>query len=111
MHPPSASRILLPDGRYMAYPDQGVPADRARSFDNQKKLALLRIAAYPIYPYYSGTYAPRNWVLILFYCFFNSLMVGIPGVKTSLLDEYGVAWSHMIFLGVGRDVVVERKEE
>lgn len=30
MHPPIASRILLPDGRYMAYHDQGVPAGRAR---------------------------------------------------------------------------------
>lgn len=30
MHPPSASRILLPDGRYMAYDEQGVPADKAR---------------------------------------------------------------------------------
>ena len=29
-HPPSASRMLLPDGRYMAYHDQGVSADRAR---------------------------------------------------------------------------------
>ncbi|RZC21241.1 hypothetical protein D0Y65_007488 [Glycine soja] len=53
MHPPSASRVLLPDGRYMAYPDQG-----------------------------------------------------IPGVKTSLLDEYGVAWSHMIFLGLGRVILI-----
>lgn len=30
IHPPSASRILLPDGRHMAYLEQGVPADRAR---------------------------------------------------------------------------------
>lgn len=30
MHLPSASRILLPDGRYVAYRDQGVPAGRAR---------------------------------------------------------------------------------
>ncbi|MBA0578851.1 hypothetical protein Gorai_021122 [Gossypium raimondii] len=30
IHPPSADRIILPDGRYMAYREQGVPADRAR---------------------------------------------------------------------------------
>ena len=30
IHPPSANRILLPDGRHMAYCEQGVPADRAR---------------------------------------------------------------------------------
>lgn len=30
VHPPSARRILLPDGRYMAYDEQGVPADNAR---------------------------------------------------------------------------------
>lgn len=30
IHPPSAKRIMLPDGRYLAYKEQGVPADRAR---------------------------------------------------------------------------------
>ncbi|KAI8016734.1 hypothetical protein LOK49_LG05G00636 [Camellia lanceoleosa] len=30
IHPPSATRILLPDGRQMAYREQGVPSDRAR---------------------------------------------------------------------------------
>lgn len=30
IHPPSASRILLPDGRNLAYHEQGVPASRAR---------------------------------------------------------------------------------
>lgn len=30
IHPPNATRILLPDGRHMAYLEQGVPADRAR---------------------------------------------------------------------------------
>lgn len=30
IHPPSAARIMLPDGRYIAYKEQGVPADRAR---------------------------------------------------------------------------------
>ena len=31
-HPPSASRILLPDGRHLAYDVLGVSADRARFF-------------------------------------------------------------------------------
>lgn len=30
VHPPSATRIVLPDGRYLAYKEQGVSADRAR---------------------------------------------------------------------------------
>lgn len=30
IHPPSAARIQLPDGRYMAYHEQGVPAETAR---------------------------------------------------------------------------------
>lgn len=32
LHPPTASRISLPDGRYMAYNEQGVPVERARYF-------------------------------------------------------------------------------
>ncbi|OIV92136.1 hypothetical protein TanjilG_18708 [Lupinus angustifolius] len=60
VHPPSANRILLPDGRYMAYLDQGVPASRARfSF-----------------------VAPHS--------FTSSRLAGIPGIKASLLEEYGV---------------------
>lgn len=30
IHPPSARRVLLPDGRFLAYKEQGVSADRAR---------------------------------------------------------------------------------
>jgi hypothetical protein len=30
LHPASATRIVLPDGRYMAYKEQGVSADRVR---------------------------------------------------------------------------------
>lgn len=30
IHPPSANRIVLPDGRYVAYKEQGVSAERAR---------------------------------------------------------------------------------
>ncbi|OIW21548.1 hypothetical protein TanjilG_06241 [Lupinus angustifolius] len=60
MHPPNASRILLPDGRYLAYHDQGVPAGRAR-------FSLI---------------APHS--------FRSSRLAGIPGIKPSLLEEYGV---------------------
>lgn len=28
--PPSANRIQLPDGRYLAYEEQGIPPERAR---------------------------------------------------------------------------------
>lgn len=30
VHPPSATLIFLPDGRYLAYKEQGVPSDQAR---------------------------------------------------------------------------------
>ncbi|KAF7818585.1 Alpha/Beta hydrolase fold [Senna tora] len=60
IHPPSASRIQLPDGRYMAYDEQGVPAAKAR-------FSLI---------------APQS--------FLSSRLTGLPGVKASLLEEYGV---------------------
>lgn len=30
IHPPSATRILLPDGRHVAYHEMGVPSNKAR---------------------------------------------------------------------------------
>ncbi|XP_057424354.1 uncharacterized protein LOC130717957 [Lotus japonicus] len=59
-HPPSASRVQLPDGRYMAYREQGVSAETAR-------FSLV---------------APHS--------FGSSRLAGLPGVKASLLEEYGV---------------------
>lgn len=32
IHPPSANHVLLPDGRRMAYHENGVPVNRARFF-------------------------------------------------------------------------------
>ncbi|KAE8099535.1 hypothetical protein FH972_017511 [Carpinus fangiana] len=60
IHPPSASHIQLPDGRHMAYHEQGVPVDRAR-------FSLI---------------APHS--------FLSSRLAGIPGVKMSLLEEFGI---------------------
>ncbi|XWS55781.1 hypothetical protein CRYUN_Cryun09bG0030100 [Craigia yunnanensis] len=60
VHPPSASRIQLPDGRHLAYHDIGVAADKAR-------FSLI---------------APHS--------FLSSRLAGMPGVKTSLLEEFGV---------------------
>ncbi|EEF37144.1 hydrolase, putative [Ricinus communis] len=60
IYPPTANRILLPDGRHMAYHDTGVPADRAR------------------------------FSIIAPHAFLSSRLAGIPGVKPSLLEEYGV---------------------
>ncbi|KAE8717262.1 Alpha/beta-Hydrolases superfamily protein isoform 2 [Hibiscus syriacus] len=60
VHPPSASRIQLPDGRHLAYRAMGVPVDKAR-------FSLI---------------APHS--------FLSSRLAGIPGVKTSLLEEFGV---------------------
>ncbi|GAB4836418.1 hypothetical protein Ancab_001330 [Ancistrocladus abbreviatus] len=63
MHPPNASRILLPDGRHLAYHEQGVPADVAR-------FSII---------------APHSFLF--------SRLEGIPGLKASLMEEFGV---HMI---------------
>uniref|UniRef100_A0A2P2MCW6 Hydrolase n=1 Tax=Rhizophora mucronata TaxID=61149 RepID=A0A2P2MCW6_RHIMU len=60
IHPPSADRILLPDGRYMAYREQGLPADSAR------------------------------FSMIAPHAFLSSRLAGIPGVKASLLEEFGI---------------------
>ncbi|KAK3011767.1 hypothetical protein RJ639_012433 [Escallonia herrerae] len=60
IHPPNATRILLPDGRHLAYQEQGVPADRAR------------------------------YTMIAPHSFLSSRLAGIPGIKTSLLQEFGV---------------------
>lgn len=60
IHPPSASTILLPDGRHIAYLEQGVPGNRAR------------------------------FTLISPHAFLSSRLSGIPGIKASLLEEYGV---------------------
>uniref|UniRef100_A0A5B7C9F6 AB hydrolase-1 domain-containing protein n=1 Tax=Davidia involucrata TaxID=16924 RepID=A0A5B7C9F6_DAVIN len=60
IHPPSATRILLPDGRHMAYRELGVPGDLAR-------FSLI---------------APHG--------FLSSRLAGIPGVKELLLEEFGV---------------------
>ncbi|KAF5747885.1 hypothetical protein HS088_TW05G00615 [Tripterygium wilfordii] len=60
LHPPSANRIQLPDGRYMAYHELGVSADRAR------------------------------FTMIAPHAFLSSRLTGIPGIKTSLLEEFGV---------------------
>ncbi|XP_038693698.1 uncharacterized protein LOC119991413 [Tripterygium wilfordii] len=60
IHPPSAQRILLPDGRHVAYKEHGVPADRAR------------------------------FSMIVPHTFLSSRLAGIPGIKDSLLEEFGV---------------------
>ncbi|KAK4776074.1 hypothetical protein SAY87_024035 [Trapa incisa] len=60
MHPPIATRIMLPDGRHIAYDQHGVPADRARH------------------------------TIIMPHPMLFSRLTGIPGVKPSLLEDYGI---------------------
>ncbi|GAV62087.1 Abhydrolase_6 domain-containing protein [Cephalotus follicularis] len=60
IHPPSADRILLPDGRYMAYREEGVAAEKAR------------------------------FSIIAPHAFLSSRLAGVPGLKVSLLEEFGV---------------------
>lgn len=59
-HPLGASRILLPDGRHLAYREQGVPLNQAR------------------------------FSLVSAHSFLSSRLAGIPGIKVSLLHEFGV---------------------
>uniref|UniRef100_I1R8K4 Uncharacterized protein n=2 Tax=Oryza glaberrima TaxID=4538 RepID=I1R8K4_ORYGL len=56
---PSAKTIQLPDGRHLAYKEQGITADRAR-------FSLI---------------APHS--------FLSSRLARIPGIKPSLLEEFG----------------------
>ncbi|KAL7136605.1 hypothetical protein ABFS83_10G040800 [Erythranthe nasuta] len=60
IHPPSGVRVLLPDGRYIAYHEIGVPADKAR------------------------------FSVIVPHVFLSSRFAGILGIKVSLLEEFGV---------------------
>ncbi|XP_028551921.1 uncharacterized protein LOC110100829 [Dendrobium catenatum] len=60
IHPPSASLIQLPDGRVMAYQEQGVSVERAR------------------------------FTMISPHSFLSSRLAGIPGIKESLLKDFGV---------------------
>ncbi|XP_075633160.1 uncharacterized protein LOC142605619 [Castanea sativa] len=60
LHPPSAKLIVLPDGRYLAYKEQGVSAERAR------------------------------FSMIAPHTFLSSRLAGIPGLKASLLEEFGI---------------------
>lgn len=60
IHPPSADRILLPDGRHLAYHEQGVPASVAR------------------------------FSIIVPHPFLSSRLAGIPGLRDSLMEEFGI---------------------
>ncbi|KAG8387724.1 hypothetical protein BUALT_Bualt02G0051200 [Buddleja alternifolia] len=60
MHPTSASLIMLPDGRRLACQEHGVPADQAR------------------------------YSMIVSHSFLSSRLAGIPGLKGSLMQEFGV---------------------
>ncbi|KAF9593813.1 hypothetical protein IFM89_025522 [Coptis chinensis] len=60
IHPPSATLVQLPDGRQMAYHERGVSAETAR-------FSLL---------------SPHS--------FLSSRLAGIPGIKESLLQDFGV---------------------
>ncbi|CAI0471531.1 unnamed protein product [Linum tenue] len=60
LHPPSANRVSLPDGRQIAYLEHGVAASRAR------------------------------FSVISPHCFLSSRLGGFSGVETTLLEEFGV---------------------
>ncbi|KAK1373628.1 AB hydrolase-1 domain-containing protein [Heracleum sosnowskyi] len=60
IHPPNSTHVLLPDGRHLAYQDQGVSAEKAR------------------------------FSIIAPHAFFSSRLAGIPGIQSSLMQEFGV---------------------
>ncbi|KAL8092319.1 hypothetical protein AgCh_034571 [Apium graveolens] len=60
IHPPNSTHVLLPDGRHLAYQEQGVSAEKAR------------------------------FSIIAPHAFFSSRLAGIPGIKSSLMQEFGV---------------------
>lgn len=60
IHPPSATLVQLPDGRHLAYHERGVLPKSAR------------------------------FTLISPHSFLSSRLSGIPGIKESLLEEFGV---------------------
>ncbi|KAL8136612.1 hypothetical protein V2J09_002613 [Rumex salicifolius] len=60
IHPPSASHILLPDGRRLAYHEQGLPAIVAR------------------------------FCVIVPHSFLFSRLTGVPGLKTAVMEEFGI---------------------
>ena len=85
--PPSANRIQLPDGRHLAYEEQGVSADRARfsliaphSFLSSRLAG--RVEFYIIF-----------WTVLALPALYNSIIVpshaGIHGISASLLEEFG----------------------
>lgn len=71
IHPPTATRILLPDGRFLAYKEQGVPADEAR------------------------------FSVVVPHSFLSSRLAGIPGIRNSLLQEFGIRMVTYDLPGVG----------
>ncbi|KAF9606664.1 hypothetical protein IFM89_027708 [Coptis chinensis] len=60
IHPPSATLVQLPNGRQMAYHERGVSAETARF----------------------SLFSPHS--------FLSSRLAGIPGIKESLLQDFGV---------------------
>ncbi|CAN8270043.1 unnamed protein product [Cochlearia groenlandica] len=83
VHPLGASRVERPDGRYLAYQELGVSADRARyslivphSFLSSRLAGMVKCV---IFLSVSVTFSDEI-----------TSELGIPGVKESLLEEYGV---------------------
>lgn len=93
IHPPSADRILLPDGRFIAYKERGVAADRAR-FSVIAPHAFLssRLAGFLIWLFELISLIQRFHKILFAYIvhYLSSFNLVIPGLKSSLLEEYGV---------------------
>lgn len=87
--PPSAKTIQLPDGRHLAYKEQGVTADRARfSLIAPHSFLSSRLAGKTkccIVWFNVSSQHDNITYLIYMVC----SCAGIPGIKPSLLEEFG----------------------
>ncbi|KAG8063869.1 hypothetical protein GUJ93_ZPchr0003g18565 [Zizania palustris] len=87
--PPSAKTVQLPDGRHLAYVEQGVSAERARfSLIAPHSFLSSRLAG--------KTKCCIVWVIVssvhhhtAYFIYTISSSTGIPGINPSLLEEFG----------------------
>jgi hypothetical protein len=87
--PPSAKTIQLPDGRHLAYKEQGVTADRARfSLIAPHSFLSSRLASKTKCCIVCFNVSSQHDI-ITYLIYMVSSCTGIPGIKPSLLEEFG----------------------
>lgn len=97
IHPPNSTHVLLPDGRHLAYQDQGVSAEKARfsiiaphAFLSSR-LAGTNILLLNSYEECLILFFVADILLLVVDISLNIfLLLGIPGIQSSLMQEFGV---------------------